>query len=155
AHLREIMERNGILPIASTLAIEVTETAFMDDLDRAEQVLTEVRDLGVQVYLDDFGTGFSSLSYLSRLPVDVLKIDRTFIHDLPDDARAGSLVRAIIALAHSLGLKVIAEGVETREQADWLQARGCDLLQGFLYSLPAPASNQNPARKRGSWRIQS
>ncbi len=148
AHLREIMERNGVLPIASALAIEVTETAFMDDLDRAEQVLTEVRDLGVQVYLDDFGTGFSSLSYLSRLPVDVLKIDRAFIHDLPDDARAGSLVRAIIALAHSLGLKVIAEGVETREQADWLQARGCDLLQGFLYSRPAPAADMEMANVR-------
>ncbi|MCA1806149.1 MAG: bifunctional diguanylate cyclase/phosphodiesterase [Xanthomonadaceae bacterium] len=138
-HLREIMERTGVLPMASCLAIEVTETAFMNDLDRAEQVLHKIRALGVRVYLDDFGTGFSSLSYLSRLPVDALKIDRAFVRDLPGDERAGSLVRAIIALSHSLGLTVIAEGVETEEQADWLEARGCDLLQGFLYSRPAAA----------------
>lgn len=147
-HLREILERTGVLPMASTLAIEVTETAFMGDLELAEEVLHKVRALGVQVYLDDFGTGFSSLSYLSRLPVDALKIDRAFIHDLPDDERAGSLVRAIIALAHSLELKVIAEGVETPEQADWLQVRGCDLLQGFLYSRPAPARELTTQRQR-------
>ena len=141
SHLRTVMEHAGVLSMAHGLAIEVTETAFMDDLERAEQVLKDVRELGVQVYLDDFGTGFSSLTYLNRLPVDALKIDRSFIQGLPDDSRAGSLVRAIIALAHSLGLKVIAEGVETREQADWLQARGCDLLQGFLYSRPAPAES--------------
>jgi EAL domain-containing protein (putative c-di-GMP-specific phosphodiesterase class I)/GGDEF domain-containing protein len=138
-HLRAIMERMGVLSLAPALALEVTETAFMDDLDRAEQALHEIRALGVKVYLDDFGTGFSSLSYLNRLPVDALKIDRVFISGLPGDERAGSLVKAIIALAHSLELKVIAEGVETPEQADWLQARGCDLLQGFLYSRPVPA----------------
>jgi diguanylate cyclase (GGDEF)-like protein len=139
AHLQGVLGRMGALHLAPALAIEVTETAFMGDIGRAERTLHEIRRLGIRVYLDDFGTGFSSLSYLSRLPVDVLKIDRAFIHGLPADERAGSLVKAIIALAHSLGLKVIAEGVETREQADWLQARGCDLLQGFLYSRPAPA----------------
>ncbi len=133
------LDRHHLLDSANSLVIEVTETAFMEDLARAEQALQDIRRLGVRVYLDDFGTGFCSLSYLSRLPVDALKIDRSFIQDLPDDMRAGSLVKAIIALAHSLGLKVIAEGVETQAQADWLRDWNCNLLQGYLYSKPAAA----------------
>ncbi|MBI5462367.1 MAG: EAL domain-containing protein [Gammaproteobacteria bacterium] len=139
--VNDILDRTGARSIASSLILEVTETAFLHDLERAEVVLRAIRELGVRVYLDDFGTGYSSLSYLNRLPVDALKIDRGFICELPHDQRAGSLVKAIIALAHSLDIKVIAEGVETQEQCRFLQDLDCDLLQGYLFSRPGPAEN--------------
>ncbi|HEY9199511.1 MAG TPA: EAL domain-containing protein [Gammaproteobacteria bacterium] len=137
--LRTILDRTGASAIASSLALEVTETAFLHDLERAETVLRAVRELGMRIYLDDFGTGYSSLSYLNRLPVDVLKIDRSFIREIPGDRRAGSLVKSIIALAHSLGIKVIAEGVEAPAQLRFLSYLDCDILQGYLFSRPSPA----------------
>lgn len=134
--LRAILVRTGVDACAASLAIEVTETAFINDLEHAERVLREIRGLGIKIYLDDFGTGFSSLSYLSRLPVDVLKIDRSFVRGLPGDLRAAALIRAIIALAHGLGISTVAEGVETEEQYEILHGLHCDTIQGYLFSRP-------------------
>jgi EAL domain-containing protein (putative c-di-GMP-specific phosphodiesterase class I) len=102
-------------------------------------ILDDLRSLGIRLSIDDFGTGYSSLAYLKHLPVDNLKIDRSFIQDIPDDADAVSIVTGIMALAHSLRMKVIAEGVETVAQRDTLARLNCDYLQGFLFSKPVPA----------------
>jgi EAL domain-containing protein (putative c-di-GMP-specific phosphodiesterase class I) len=102
-------------------------------------VLYELKKLGIGISLDDFGTGHSSLSYLKRFPVDTLKIDQSFVQDTTVDPDAAAIVLAIIAMAHSLRLKVIAEGVEYAEQAEFLRAHGCDQLQGYLITRPLPA----------------
>lgn len=124
------------------LELEVTETSLMDDVDAAAERLAALRRLGVRVSVDDFGTGYSSLAYLQRLPVDVLKIDRSFVKDL-DAAGAArehahALAQAITGLGHNLGLRVLAEGVETEAQLDAIVALGCDDVQGFLFSRPLP-----------------
>jgi len=125
------------------LELEVTESMIMDDVHSAAERLAELRSLGVKVSVDDFGTGYSSLSYLQRLPVDVLKIDRTFVKDLDaagtEGQQARVLAQAITGLAHSLGLRVVAEGVETVEQLGVLREFGCDEAQGFLFARPIPA----------------
>ena len=105
----------------------------MQDIDSVVRVLTAVKRLGVQVAIDDFGTGYSALSYLKRLPIDVIKIDKTFIHDLICGGAGADITSAIIAMARSLGLTTIAEGVETKEQLAFLRQRGCDMAQGFLF----------------------
>jgi len=128
----------ALLP--SQIAVEITETALLRDLDSALGVLNRLRRFGVSVALDDFGTGYSSLSYLRRLPVDTLKVDRSFIARLDEDDRDRSLVAAMVGLAHALGLQVIAEGVETLGQVDALRALGCDTAQGWHFSTPKPAS---------------
>jgi diguanylate cyclase (GGDEF)-like protein len=125
---------------ASALTIEITEGAFMREPERVRRTLEALRALGAQVAIDDFGTGYSSLSYLKDLPVDLLKIDRSFITGLPKSEANTAIVAAAIELAHRLGLQVVAEGVETDEQYECLEALGCDLIQGFLISRPVPAS---------------
>jgi EAL domain-containing protein (putative c-di-GMP-specific phosphodiesterase class I) len=105
----------------------------------ATQLLSELRGEGVRVSVDDFGTGYSSLGRLQRLPVDVLKIDKTFVDDIDAGAKQGALVRAIVVMAHSLGLTVVAEGVETELQRAFLEQHGCDIYQGHLLSPPLPA----------------
>ncbi|HEY3699417.1 MAG TPA: EAL domain-containing protein [Spongiibacteraceae bacterium] len=125
---------------AHCLEVEITETALMQDASSALQVLNELHDLGVSIALDDFGTGYSSLSYLKRFPVDVLKIDRAFVNDLPDDKDDGAIVHAIIAIAEKLQMDVVAEGVETLAQQEFLQRAGCDLLQGYFIQRPVPAA---------------
>jgi diguanylate cyclase (GGDEF)-like protein len=121
------------------LELELTETSIMENPESAAELLTEIRNLGARVAIDDFGTGYSSLSYLKRLPIDSVKLDRSFVKGAtshPDDA---ALVMAIITLAHNLGLKVIAEGVETDEQLNFLRLLRCDEAQGYLFSKPVPA----------------
>lgn len=131
------------------LELEVTEGSLMTNSAEAAKTLGQLRDLGVKVSIDDFGTGFSSLGYLKRLPIDGLKIDKSFVNDAttnPDDA---SLVMAIITLAHNLRLKVIAEGVETQEQLRFLHLLRCDQIQGFLFSKPLPAAEFEELLRQG------
>ncbi len=120
------------------LDLEMTESALLQDVQRAERLLDELKTLGVKIALDDFGTGFSSLAYLKRLPVDTIKIDKTFIDDIPADQRDCALVDTILNLGRELGKGVVAEGVETEQQRDWLLAHRCAYLQGYLFSRPVP-----------------
>ncbi|HEV7613695.1 MAG TPA: EAL domain-containing protein [Steroidobacteraceae bacterium] len=123
---------------ASGLELEITESLIMEDVKRGVEILQAIRLMGVSIAIDDFGTGFSSLSYLTKLPVDTLKIDRSFVMDLVDGPEGLALVSTIITLAHSLKLKVVAEGVETEEQARLLRLLNCDEFQGYLFSKPVP-----------------
>ena len=132
------LQRHG-LPAAS-LTLEITESAMMANPVHAVEVLSQFDAMGVQLAVDDFGTGFSSLSYLKQLPVDQLKIDRSFVMGLPHDASDEVIVRSTIELAHNLGLRVIAEGVETESAWRRLQQLHCDAAQGFYLSPPLPAN---------------
>jgi diguanylate cyclase (GGDEF)-like protein len=131
------LEGGGIEP--SSLCLEITETALMADPAAGLKVLQDLRSLGVRLAIDDFGTGYSSLSYLKRFPVDVLKIDRSFVDGLGDDPEDTAIVTAIISLARALGLRVVAEGVETKRQLAELRRLGCDRAQGFMFARPRPA----------------
>ena len=133
--VRDIVKRQGKSP---AIGIEITESVIMDDAEGTVAKLAEICRMDVQVAIDDFGTGYSSLSYLARLPVHALKIDRTFVAAMTDDPNTMTLVSTIIQLAHSLSLKVVAEGVETEEQAKILRLLKCDEMQGFLVSRPLP-----------------
>lgn len=139
-HLAEqiatILERTGLPP--HLLKLELTESAVMEEVESSIATLEQLRRIGVGCSIDDFGTGYSSLSYLNRLPIDTLKIDRSFVRNLHNDAHDATIVSAIIALAHSLRLMVIAEGVETGEQLAFLRAHNCDAMQGYLFSRPLP-----------------
>jgi EAL domain-containing protein (putative c-di-GMP-specific phosphodiesterase class I) len=137
--VRAALALTGLPP--SDVEFEVTESSLMNDLDRAVATLAALRGLGVRLAIDDFGTGYSSLTYLKRFPVDVLKIDRAFIRDLTTDASDAALTTAIIAMGQSLGLELIAEGVETLAQADFLLAKGCVVAQGFLFARPLPSAD--------------
>ena len=123
----------------AALSIEVTESILITNMERAIEILSEVRSLGIPVAIDDFGTGYSSLAYLVTLPIDELKVDRAFIRKLTSDPAYYGIVQTCITLAHSLKLKVVAEGVETEDQAQALRDLDCDQAQGFLYSKPIPA----------------
>jgi diguanylate cyclase len=122
------------------LEVEITESALMSDPEDSVTILEQLSRMGVVVSVDDFGTGYSSMSYLRRFPIDKLKIDRGFIAELISRADDASIVRAIVSLAHSLRLKVVAEGVETSEQLDVLRSLGCDQYQGFCFSPAVPAT---------------
>jgi len=124
----------------AALQLEITEEFLMADHERAHSILTRLRDGGVQISVDDFGTGYSSLSRLREMPIDELKLDRSFVLPMTDDARAAALVASAIALAHSLGLRMVAEGVETKEAYAELRRLGCDQAQGFFMSKPVPAA---------------
>jgi diguanylate cyclase (GGDEF)-like protein len=123
-----------------TLQLEITEETLMGDRGRARDVLMTLRELGVQIAVDDFGTGYSSLAYLRELPIDELKLDRAFVFPMADDARAAALVESTINLAHSLGLRMVAEGVEDKPTYNELSRFGCDQIQGFYISRPVPAA---------------
>ena len=125
---------------ASLLHLEITESSIMEHVDQALETLHRLAALGVHLTIDDFGTGYSSLSKLKQFPVRTLKIDRSFIHDIEVDASDDVLVDAILALAQKLGLRTVAEGVETRAQVAFLEKRGCDAYQGFLFSRPCDSS---------------
>jgi diguanylate cyclase (GGDEF)-like protein len=136
--LRGILDRTG-MP-AHWLELEITESIAMHDIAKTAVLLRNVAAQGISIAIDDFGTGHSSLAYLKQLPVDYLKIDRTFVRDTPGDKEDSAIVRTIITMSRTLGVRVIAEGVETEEQMDFLRQEGCDLAQGFLLSRPL-ASN--------------
>ncbi len=132
-----ILKETGMEP--HFLELELTEGVLIENTHTTNSILAELRDLGVQISIDDFGTGYSSLSYLRRLPINTLKIDISFIRDITADPDDGAIATAIIALAHSLRLKVVAEGVETEAQLTFLRDQGCDDIQGFLFSRPLSA----------------
>jgi diguanylate cyclase len=131
------LERIALRPFL--LELELTETVIMQGVDDVKR-LADLRSMGVTISIDDFGTGYSSLSYVQRLPIDSLKIDQSFIRNLPFDANALSLMQPLISLVHSLGMTVIAEGVETRSQLDAIRALGCDMAQGYFIGRPVPTS---------------
>jgi EAL domain-containing protein (putative c-di-GMP-specific phosphodiesterase class I) len=148
----------------SLLELEITESTVMHDAPRAVALLTELKAMGIRIAIDDFGTGYSSLAYLKRFPIDSLKIDRSFVADVPGDAGDTAITQAIIAMSHSLGLRVIGEGVETIEQLEFLREHGCDEVQGYYFSAglaeaeataflhesfaPTQASNVTPFGRR-------
>jgi diguanylate cyclase (GGDEF)-like protein/PAS domain S-box-containing protein len=135
--IAQILEQSGVP--AACLELELTESILMEDVANAMQTLSSLKQLGVFIAIDDFGTGYSSLNYLKQFPIDVLKIDRSFVDGLPHGEQDGQIARAIIAMAHSLNLTVIAEGVETLAQLDFLRGHDCDEVQGFLLGRPMPA----------------
>jgi EAL domain-containing protein (putative c-di-GMP-specific phosphodiesterase class I) len=123
------------------LQLEITESMVMRDVEHAIALLDVIRRRGVRLAIDDFGTGYSSMSLMKKFPVDAIKIDRSFVQDLPDDSEDRAIAQAIISMGKALGLTVIAEGVETVAQAAFLRERGCDEMQGYLFSRPAPAED--------------
>jgi len=137
--IEAVLSETGLPP--HSLELEITEGIMMGDTKTAMEFLTRMHELGVQMSIDDFGTGFSSLSYLKNLPVNKLKIDQSFVRDIGTDESDAAIVRSIISLGHRLDLKVIAEGVETMEQLDFLRIRGCDEIQGYFYSRPLAADD--------------
>jgi EAL domain-containing protein (putative c-di-GMP-specific phosphodiesterase class I) len=126
---------------ASSLSLEITESAVMDDPVRAQSVLEGLAALGVQLSVDDFGTGYSSLAYLARLPVSEVKVDRAFVRRMTTERRDAAVVRSVVDLGHSLGLRVVAEGVEDQDCYDALRDMGCDIAQGYLLSRPLPGAD--------------
>ncbi|MDU9402331.1 EAL domain-containing protein [Pseudomonas sp. zfem004] len=133
---------------ARQLELEVTENALMGDIQHTVNLLKRIRAQGVALSIDDFGTGYSSLAYLKRLPLDVLKIDRSFVQEVPGNQKDREIVQAIIMMAHTLHLEVVTEGVETPEQREFLAAHGCDYLQGYLLSRPVPLAELRPVLER-------
>ncbi|MEG3861277.1 EAL domain-containing response regulator [Microcoleus sp. herbarium12] len=139
SRVAEILAESGLAP--SSLELELTESMMVKDAESAIATLQELKDLGVSISIDDFGTGYSSLSYLTQYPFDVLKIDRCFISNITDGCTNAAIVKAIIEMAHSLCLEVIAEGVETEAERDFLWRYECDAMQGYLFSPPVPAAD--------------
>jgi EAL domain-containing protein (putative c-di-GMP-specific phosphodiesterase class I) len=134
--VRAVLEETGLDP--SCLELELTESVLMDDAESSAEELRRLKPLGIKISVDDFGTGYSSLSYLKRFPIDSLKIDRSFIQGLTTNADDSELTGAIVAMAHRLRLRVVAEGVETDDQRAMLVKLGCDEIQGYLVSAPVP-----------------
>ncbi|MFE8070160.1 EAL domain-containing protein [Marinobacteraceae bacterium S3BR75-40.1] len=139
--LQQLLEESGA--VTQAIELEITEGMLMHHTDQVQQTLLELKAMGFRLAVDDFGTGYSSLSYLKRFPLDRLKVDKSFVQDLPQDTDNAAITRAIVAMAQSLKLDVTAEGVETREQLAFLQELGCQALQGFYFGRPLPASEAN------------
>jgi diguanylate cyclase (GGDEF)-like protein len=146
ADIRRILSDAGLAP--RSLIVEVTETAVTADHQRAHAILSELREMGVRVAIDDFGTGYASLTRLRQLPVDELKLDRSFVSRIEHDEHDRSIVRSVIGLAHDLGMIVVAEGVETRGCWDWLAQHGCDEAQGYLMGRPMPVEELEASRRK-------
>jgi EAL domain-containing protein (putative c-di-GMP-specific phosphodiesterase class I) len=148
SHVEKALAASGLDP--DGLYLEIPEGYAMQNVDRAVKALRELRDLGVHLTIDGFGAGFSSLAHLRRLPVDALKIDLSFVRGATSDPNDASVVTAVIAVAHSLDLRVVAQGVETEEQVTLLRSLGCDEVQGFLWSAPLPAAECEPLLAAGT-----
>jgi EAL domain-containing protein (putative c-di-GMP-specific phosphodiesterase class I) len=131
------LDDSGLSP--EHLNIEITESALMDNPAVAEDILKQIKNLGVRISIDDFGTGYSSLSYLQRFPIDVVKVDRSFINDVDGNQDSQAIVRTVFSLGQSLGLKIVAEGVETNEQLAFLESEGFRFVQGYLFYKPLSA----------------
>jgi EAL domain-containing protein (putative c-di-GMP-specific phosphodiesterase class I) len=136
ATIQRSIRRTGLNP--NHLELEITETMLMHDIEAASQTLQQLHDLGLRLAIDDFGTGYSSLSYLKKFPIDTVKVDRSFIMDIPGSTDDMAITSAVIAMAHRLNMEVVAEGVETAEQLEFLQTQECDYAQGFLFSKAVP-----------------
>jgi EAL domain-containing protein (putative c-di-GMP-specific phosphodiesterase class I) len=139
ARLKAVVAETGVDP--SLIELEITESQLMVDPDHAIRVMRSLCDGGMRIAIDDFGTGYSSLAYLTRFPVGALKIDRSFVADVNKDPNDATIVRTIIEMAHSLGFTVVAEGVETEEQATFLRLMRCERAQGYLFARPMPAAD--------------
>jgi len=139
AYIKKILDEYNIS--GDHIEMEVTETAIIDNLEKATDVLKQLKELNITIALDDFGTGYSSLTYLQKLPIDILKIDRDFIKNIQDINDEAHILKLVIDLAHSLGLKVVAEGVETEAQLDYLRKNHCDIVQGYYFSKPLPEAD--------------
>jgi EAL domain-containing protein (putative c-di-GMP-specific phosphodiesterase class I) len=137
ARIRRILDESGVTP--NYIELEVTETILMHDAEQTISVLRELDEMGVSLAIDDFGTGYSSLNYLRRFPIRKLKIDQSFVRDITTNPDAAAIAAAIVSMGKSLKLRVIAEGVETAEQLEFLAQRQCDELQGFYIGRPADA----------------
>jgi len=134
----ETLRQSGVSP--GCLELEITETTIIHVVPKMITALTKVAEMGVNIVLDDFGTGYSSLSNLRSLPIRRVKVDRSFVSEIMEDGKGGALAGAIVTLGRSLGLGVVAEGVETQDQANFLRSSGCHELQGYLISRPLPAA---------------
>lgn len=145
--VRQALRESGLPP--RLLELELTESMLMHDAPGVLRTLTTLKEAGVSLAIDDFGTGYSSLGYLKRFPLDYLKVDRSFVNDISHDTNDAAIVRTIIAMAHSLGIEVIAEGVETSAQLEFLQREGCDQVQGYFFSKPLPVEFVTPMLKAG------
>jgi EAL domain-containing protein (putative c-di-GMP-specific phosphodiesterase class I) len=148
----QVLKETGMHP--KRLELELTEGIMMEGSESVVRSLEELRELGVQLSVDDFGTGYSSLSYLSRFPLDELKIDRSFVIEFDKSAGDAGLVMAIIAMAKSLGLNLVAEGVETHDQYRFLRQHGAGIIQGYLFSKPVPIDDMIPMLSPGFFRPQ-
>ena len=135
--MREVLEESGLPP--HYLTLELTEGVVIEDAKENIDVLHGLKNIGVKLSVDDFGTGYSSLSYLEQFPLDELKVDRSFVNKIDPMGGEAPIVSAIIAMAHSLRFSLVAEGVETQEQLDFLRRHRCEFYQGFLFSKPLPA----------------
>jgi EAL domain-containing protein (putative c-di-GMP-specific phosphodiesterase class I) len=147
--IQALLAGSGVAP--QRLTLEITESAVMANTSDALAILTELDRMGITIAIDDFGTGYSSLAYLKRLPVDKLKIDKSFVMDMENNDNDAVIVRSTIELAHNLGLKVIAEGVETRAAWDTLTILGCDSSQGYLMGKPIPADKLEVWLRESAW----
>ncbi len=147
--LLDIFQKSGLDPGIGALELELTESLLMNNVEVTVDTLNKLHEIGIQLSIDDFGTGYSSLSYLKRFPISSLKIDQSFVRDLASNKDDAAIVTAIIALGHSLGLKVIAEGVETVEQLTFLRKMKCDQMQGYLFSRPLPAAEMTRLLQSG------
>ena len=136
--MAQILTETGHAP--EMLVLELTESIVMHDFTESARQMERLKRLGVRIAIDDFGTGYSSLSYLHRLPIDELKIDRSFIENLNEPEGTGPIVEAVLSMAHTLGLRVVAEGVETAAQLNTLRQGGCDIIQGYFFSRPVPSA---------------
>jgi EAL domain-containing protein (putative c-di-GMP-specific phosphodiesterase class I) len=145
-YLTQLLEEYDVPP--SALEIEVTESCLVRDLGETQSVLRALNDTGIATALDDFGTGFSSLSYLRQLPLQCLKIDQSFTHNLMHDPNAEKLTQAIVAMGNALKMSIVAEGVESREQVNWLLAHGCHIGQGYYFSPPVPPEDVHQVVER-------
>jgi EAL domain-containing protein (putative c-di-GMP-specific phosphodiesterase class I) len=146
--IQQILNETGARP--TFLHLELTESVILQNSDVAIESLRKLKALGIVIALDDFGTGYSSLSYLKRFPIDIIKIDQSFTADLSSSTDASSIILAIIAMARSLHIKTVAEGVENQAQLDFLKGHGCDVVQGYYFSRAISASSMTDALRQNS-----